>query len=439
LYPSKGYADYDVPLMRWGHHEPRVVAAKWVCIATLLLAAGARCQSFALKDGASVVMYGDSITAQRLYTRFAEDFVLTRYPQLHVQFVNAGVPGDTAFGGYAGAMLQRTQRDVQPFHPTMITVMLGMNDGGYGYTPEATVHANFLKGYDALLNSLHSVAPDAALTLINPTPYDEVTHGTEFPGYAGIMDRISEDVSSIAVKNQGEGMPVLRADPHAPMVSALTRAKRQFPELAPLLIPDRIHPGEAAHWIIAAELLKAWHIDPVVSYVVLDAKRGLVQDAQRTAVKNVMTTEGGIQWTQLDEALPLPLDLNNAMTAIMLAVSDVAQLDQEMLRVNGLGVGEYELRIDTKLVATLSREELQSGVNLALLKTPMWEQARDIDFSEERRGMLEQARFVLAEELKQTATSSAVDARLREGQDELAETVRTKLTLKPHSLDLRRK
>ena len=74
-------------------------------------------QQFVLHDGDTVVFYGDSITAQRLYTRDVEDFVLTRYPKLHVRFLNAGVPGDTVSGGYAGTVAERVQRDVQPLHP----------------------------------------------------------------------------------------------------------------------------------------------------------------------------------------------------------------------------------------------------------------------------------------------------------------------------------
>jgi len=61
-------------------------------------------QPFVLKDGDTVVFYGDSITAQRLYSKDVEEFLLTRYPALHVRFVNAGVPGDTVNGGYAGTM-----------------------------------------------------------------------------------------------------------------------------------------------------------------------------------------------------------------------------------------------------------------------------------------------------------------------------------------------
>jgi hypothetical protein len=35
---------------------------------------------FELKDGDRVVFYGDSITEQRLYTTYVEQYVLTRYP-----------------------------------------------------------------------------------------------------------------------------------------------------------------------------------------------------------------------------------------------------------------------------------------------------------------------------------------------------------------------
>ena len=107
--------------------------ARWCACALAACATTAYGQQFALKDGDTVVFYGDSITAQRLYTRDVEDFVLTRYPTLHIHFVNAGVPGDTVNGGYAGTMAERVQRDVAPFHPAMITVMLGMNDGGWGF------------------------------------------------------------------------------------------------------------------------------------------------------------------------------------------------------------------------------------------------------------------------------------------------------------------
>jgi lysophospholipase L1-like esterase len=417
----------------------RWLASAVCAVVALAACATANSQQFALKDGETVVFYGDSITAQRLYTRFVEDFVVTRYPALHIRFVNAGVGGDTVNGGYAGGMNERVQRDVAPFQPAMITVMLGMNDGGWGYGNSET-DANFQKGYRALLDALRKADPGVALTLIAPTPYDEITHGTEFPGYSRMIDKLADDVSGVGAQMQAAGdKNVLVVDFHHPMMDALERAKAQFPELAPLIAPDRIHPSETGHWIMAAALMSAWHVNPLVSSVALDAATAKVIDKNRTTVTNAEKSTDGLRWTQLDDALPLPLDFNNAMTPVLLGISNIAALDQMMVRIEALEPGQYELRIDGKDVAGFSREELQHGVNLALYKTPMLEQARGVDGNEERRATLDLARFILSAEVKQGAASGIAEAELREAQDEFAAMIRKDLDPKPHHFELRRK
>src|SRR5271170_4439934 len=72
-------------------------------------------QDFYLHNGDRVTLYGDSITAQRYYTRDIQDFVETRYPALQVTYHNAGVPGDKVTGGYAGDATLRVTRDVEPW------------------------------------------------------------------------------------------------------------------------------------------------------------------------------------------------------------------------------------------------------------------------------------------------------------------------------------
>ncbi|HEX8813570.1 MAG TPA: SGNH/GDSL hydrolase family protein [Terracidiphilus sp.] len=405
--------------------------------ASLSLCAYGRAQQFVLKDGETVVFYGDSITAQRRYTRFVEDFVLTRYPGLRIRFFNAGVPGDKVDGGYAGKMPQRVQRDVEPFHPGMIAIMLGMNDGWYGdESPE--VDAAFLKGYRELLDTLRKAAPSAALTLIQPSPYDEITHGTEFPHYSRVIADLSRDVARIAAEENAAGRSVLLADGHAPLDGALQKAVEQSPELAQLIIPDRIHPQDTGHWIIAAELMKAWHVDPVVSSVTLNATSLQVTDSHRTAAAQIEKTATGLRWTQTDEALPLPLDFNNAMTLLLPQISDIASLDQQTLRVENLVPGTYQLLIGDKSIAAFSDNELKAGVNLALYKTPMNAQARDIDSMEQDRMQLDQARFILSANLKEDAASVQAENKLRQAQDELDAQMRTKLAPTAHRFELRR-
>ena len=99
-----------------------------ILLALLSLAAFGQ-DSFFLKDGDRVVFYGDSITDQRLYTTFAETYVLTRFPNMRVDFVHSGWGGDRVTGGGGGPVDLRLKRDVLAYRPTVVTIMLGMNDG----------------------------------------------------------------------------------------------------------------------------------------------------------------------------------------------------------------------------------------------------------------------------------------------------------------------
>src|ERR1700739_37323 len=417
----------------------RIRIVGYGAISALVLASATYGQQFVLHDGDTVVFYGDSITAQRLYTKDVEEFLLTRYPKLHVTFVNAGVPGDNVNGGYAGTVAERVLRDVQPSHPTMISVMLGMNDGGWGYGPP-DVDANFQKGYRALLDALHTAAPNATLTLICPPTYDEIPHGTEFPGYARVIDRFAEDVSQIGLQLQASGdKSVLFADFNRPLTDALQRAKTQYPELAPLIVPDRIHPSETGHWIMAAALLSAWHVDPIVSSVTMNAARAEILENHRATVTSPHLEQDNLKWSQQDDALPLPLDFNNAMTPMLLAISDLGRIDQQILRIESLAIGDYDLLIDGRKIAAFTSGELQHGVNLALLKTPMVDHARDIASREDQRVALDYARFILRADVEQSPTSGSAEDTLLKASDDLAMSIRKGLDPKLYRFELRKK
>lgn len=130
--------------------------------------------SFALKDGDRVVFYGDSITEQKLYTSDVEEFVLTRFPHWRVSFTHSGVGGDKVSGGRAGPVDLRLERDVFAYQPTVVTVMLGMNDG-YTRPNNPAIFETFSDGYRHIVEAIQSKAPDVRLVLIKPSPYDDIT------------------------------------------------------------------------------------------------------------------------------------------------------------------------------------------------------------------------------------------------------------------------
>jgi lysophospholipase L1-like esterase len=387
-------------------------------------------QTLALHDGDRVAFYGDSITAQRLFTRFAEDFVLTRYPQLHVTFWNAGVPGDTVSGGYTGDRKARLARDLFPQQPTVVAIMLGMNDGYYmPFNPKYL--GIFEDGYHDLVHSIQAQDPAARLTLISTTPYDEVTHGTEFAHYSESVGRNAQFAREFAVSSH-----FAFADFHQTVSDLLDSGHRSNPALAALLVPDRIHPGEAAHWVMAAELARAWGISPIVSSVQLDAKQARALATENAQVTDLALKQGTLTWTQLDNALPLPLQLHNGMMQFVLGASKLAAMDQQLLRVMSLPAERYTLKIDDRIIGSFTREQLASGVNLALLSTPMESQAKDVDGIEEKRARLDQAVFNLAIEDPKVDGEAEAARVIRVKDAALAEEQRKAAQPKPHRFEL---
>src|ERR1700746_1873765 len=98
---------------------------------TCVLALAASSEQFYLHPGDTVVFYGDSITDQRLYTMLTELYTVTRYGDLQVKFVHSGWGGDRVTGGGGGPIDVRLERDIFAYKPTVLTIMLGMNEGYY--------------------------------------------------------------------------------------------------------------------------------------------------------------------------------------------------------------------------------------------------------------------------------------------------------------------
>ncbi len=314
---------------------------------------------------------------------------ISRYPEMRIDFYNAGVSGDTVSGGYAGGIETRLKRDVLPWHPTVVTIMLGMNDGRYTTAFDKNFQA-YKTGYRTLVDDLKTDLPGVRLTLISPSPYDEITRTPIIPGYNSVLLRYGNFLSQWGAK---QGIPVV--DFNQPMTDALRAGMKIDPRMAASLLPDRIHPSLAGHWIMAAALARGWNINPIVSSVTLDAARTDITNQQNTTVSGLNETANGLRWTQLDRALPLPLELNDSMTQFLLQISDIASLDQQMLRVTGLSAASYSLEIDGQKIASFSRQELAGGINLALYSTPMEQQAKSIDWTAQDRAKLSGTRFDL--------------------------------------------
>ncbi|HXE13769.1 MAG TPA: SGNH/GDSL hydrolase family protein [Bryobacteraceae bacterium] len=349
-----------------------------IFLASAMLAFGA--DAFYLKPADTVVFYGDSITDQRLYTVLTETFVLTRYPKLNATFVHSGWGGDKVSGGGGGPIDLRLQRDVLAYHPTVMTIMLGMNDGHY--QPETPENDQiFFDGYQHIVDTMLKDDAGVRITLIQPSPYDDVTRPPTFPGgYNAVLLNFSKWIA-----NYGQQKHLAVADFNGPMVAMLQKANATDPADAQKILPDRVHPSVSGHLIMAEQLLKAWNARPLVSSVFIDAS-GSVPKLQFSDFAQISDLKGGngVQWTEQDNSLPLPFAEwtsggNGTLMNLVIHSSDVTEaLNQEPLRVTGLKPGSYTLLIDGTNIGNFSSADLASGVNLALLNTPMSQQANEV-------------------------------------------------------------
>ena len=291
---------------------------------------------FFLHDGDTVVFYGDSITEQQRYTRDVETFVLTRFPTWHMKFINAGWNGDRVTGGEGGPIDTRLQRDVIAYRPSVVTVLLGMNDGAYTHFDQAAYNT-FTQGLTHIVDALTAKLPGVRLTLLTPTYYDQYAPWSRhFPGYNSVLLRYGDFVKQFGAERN---IPVV--DLNAPMRTATKQGRRR--DLNFTLAEDGVHPTEAGHLVIAASLLTAWNAPGMVANVVLSS-----------AVPVSVTAP--LSW-------PLPSEARNAQSVSPLP-SALNVFRVHAPRLNG---NRWELLVDGKSFGIWSRTQLEAGIDLTAI------------------------------------------------------------------------
>lgn len=323
---------------------------RW-CLVVLVLCGSSQSSAaeFFFKDGDTVVMIGDSITEQHLYSNFVEMWTVTRFPHWKLKFRNVGIGGDRSPGGNA-----RFARDVLLHKPTAMTVDFGMNDGSYRAFGEDTFKP-YMDGLQGMANQ--AAAAKIRTAWVTPQPLDDATQGpTALTGYNQTLEKFSDGVKVIADKNGG-----LFVDQFHPYLAVLDGARAKGPKYDRITGGDAVHPGPPGQALMAASILKGLSFPTLVSSAELDAA-GNVTAMQNCQVDNVVAKDGGLTFARLDAALPFfPADAAGILPFAPL----LDELNDYRLKVTGLAAGKYDIRVGGKKVATLTAEQLAAGANLA--------------------------------------------------------------------------
>jgi lysophospholipase L1-like esterase len=343
-------------------------------------------QDFFLKSGDVVVMMGDSITEQRLYSTYMEIWCQTRFPAYNLVFHNVGIGGDTSGGGNG-----RFKRDVLAHKPTVLTVDFGMNDGGYiwpGRTykekdpktkemvekqnTEADVEARvvpYLKGQQGIADQAR--AANLRVAWITPQPV-EADPGNDFEKYNSTLEKLSLGLKELAKKNDGTFV-----DQFHPYRDVIEKA-RTAGEKKRITAGDAVHPGPPGQALMAASCLKELGFPRLVSsaHILVADKQGSFKNCAVSTI--VITGDSDVRFTREDHALPF---FPEQAKSILKHTPLLDAMNNYELKVTGLKAGKYEIKLGGKKVAEHTAAELANGVNLAgpaLAAGPVADQVNEV-------------------------------------------------------------
>jgi len=307
-----------------------------------------------LTPGDRMVFLGDSITEQRMYTRYVMDYFALRYPTAKIEFRNAGWGGDTAPGG-----LKRLTRDVLDLKPTVVSICYGMNDAGVtSYKQE--IYDRYIAAMKDIITELRQ--RNIRVVLLTPGCVDESRKAT-LVGYNATLGRFAEQLADFAANGN---IPIFNI--HTAMLDVQTRAKASDPGF--VMINDGVHPGALGHVVMAYGLLKALGCIDKASALTIDAVESKTT-CERCKAADLKVTGDSITFTRTDEALPVYFE--DDTWSVMKYFPAIDEFDNYSLKVTGLKPGKWDLTVQGKSVGAYASDELANGVNLASAPGP-WRQ-----------------------------------------------------------------
>ena len=324
-----------------------------------------------LADGDSIVFLGDSITHQRLYTQYVEDYFYTRFPQQRLKLHNAGVGGAQAWDA-----LQRFDADVAAYKPKYVTILLGMNDGRYQPFNQE-IFDTYRTDMTELLERIKGIG--ATPILMTPTMFDSrAARATnrERPAestqlYNSVLTYYGTWLREIAVEN-GHGF----VDMWGPLNNITLDERKSDPAFT--LIKDAVHPDAPGQVVMATALVGDAGLPRLVSRITINInKNGPKANAKGGTVSDLVETDDGIEFTWQANSLPWVLPEEAQLGVKLTRLGH--RLSQESLEIHGLEPGRYMLTIDDQEVGRFPASRFERHLELqANAKTPQYAQALEV-------------------------------------------------------------
>lgn len=311
-----------------------------------------------LTAGARVAVIGDSITEQKLYSKYIEAYLVACSGVPDVKVFQFGWGGETASG-----FAMRLENDLAVFKPTVATTCYGMNDGQY-----RPFNADIGKNYEANMRKVVTGLRKAGVQKIvvgSPgavdTKYFVRANFAPLSGADGYNKNLGSlrDIDRTIASEMGTAF----ADVHQPMLDAMPKAKAALGEDYDVCGKDGFHPGPNGHLIMAYAFLRGLGCDGNIGEIVVDMNGATTASGGHKVVRSDKGS-GEIESTRY----PFCFEGDGKSSSGTRSIAPFFPFNQELnrftLKVKNLGAAKAKVAWGDES-KEFTREQLESGINLA--------------------------------------------------------------------------
>jgi len=235
-----------------------------------------------LQEGDFVAICGDSITEERIYSVYIEDYLLMCRPAANLRTLQAGWDGEQAPG-----FQRRMEYDVLTLGPNVATTCYGINDGGY--SPMTTEKGQRYRDAQRAIVKKFKQNGVRFIVVGSPGCVDSDTFNNN-PADAAMYNKTLAEMRDIArdvAKEEG----VVFANVYDPMIDVMAKTKAKYGRSYHLAGVHGVHPDLNGHLVMAYAFLKALGCDGDIGTITVDMASG---HARATAGHRILSAAKGV-------------------------------------------------------------------------------------------------------------------------------------------------
>jgi lysophospholipase L1-like esterase len=317
-----------------------------------------------LPVNARVAIVGDSITEQKLYSKYMECYLLACTGRKDITCFQYGWSGERADGFSA-----RLENDLPGFAPNVVTLCYGMNDGSYQPFND-DIGGKYEGNMRSVLEKLRKMGINQIL-VGSPGAVDTKFFGQRPPfGDKNAAESYNDNLSQlggIGRKLAGE-FKLGFADVHHTMVSAMKKAKPALGEDYDVCGRDGFHPGPNGHLLMAEAFLSNMGLSGEIGRITVSFKDG---KATVTAGHTVTASSGDGKKASVDiSSTTWPFCFegdaksSNGTRSITAFTRFNDTLNRMTLLLSDAPAAKYKVTWGTAS-REFTKEQLTAGINLA--------------------------------------------------------------------------